>query len=147
MLDCLIALLHVGRRPFAVAQAGLCEWGEAVEEGVEHLLDILMVFAGAGIGGGATDAVGRRISANETDDALGTRDEESRIHALVGVAFHVGEVAMPSATQPLVERVFVVGEGVGTGDAAVVETHGQRGLLNISAAQHTAYYLSANCAN
>ena len=87
-------------------------------QGEEHLLDILMVFAGAGIGGGATDAVGRRIGADETDDALGSGDEEARIHALVDVAFHVGEVSVPSATEPLVERVFVVGEGIGTGDAA-----------------------------
>ncbi len=74
--------------------------------------------------GGGEDIIGWGIGADAADDALGAGDEQARIHALVGIAGHIVEVAVPAAAEPLAQGVFLVGEGVGAGDAAVVEPHG-----------------------
>lgn len=113
----------------------------------EHLLDVLMIFSMTCISGGTANTLGWRVGADKADNTFGTGDEQTRVHALVGVTFHIAEVSVPATTEPLTKGVLVVGEGIGAGHTAVVESHLQRDLLNISAAQHTAYYLSANCAN
>ena len=118
---------------------------QPLSQGKKHLLDVLMIIAIFCVSSHLTscfaeihrpilfldfwilpagrEIVWGRIGADETDDALGSGDEKSRVHTLLDIALHIVETAVPAACKPLVKGLFLVGEGVGAGDATVVEAH------------------------
>ena len=103
-----------------------------------------MVFTMLGIGGNLSifhfppPAFRWRIGTYKTDNTLGTRNKQTGIHALVDVAFHIAQTTVPATPKPFAKRVLLVGKGIGTGNAAIVEAHLECYSPYLVAIQHPA---------
>ena len=110
----------------------------------KHILDNFVVLSPLRIGSHTIAPVGIRgiVCTHTANDASRTLNKQAGIHALVDIALHVAEVAMPAASQPFAQRIFLVGKHVGTGNAASVEANLDGNSLYLFPANHSPLYLA-----